>query len=143
VHTAAKVTDFMAARGIKLIQHPPYSPDLAPADYFLFPRIKKELAGLTMTQDTFKKLWEGPSRVSRRRTSPKHSGDGISATKSAFRSAADTLRTARNTNCSNYHRFLLISVVRVVSILTPYSRDGHPPFMTVEIEISCTVYYSS
>jgi histone-lysine N-methyltransferase SETMAR len=59
VHTAAKVTDFMAARGIKLIEHPPYSPDLAPADYFLFPRVKKELAGLTMTQDTFKKSWEG------------------------------------------------------------------------------------
>ncbi len=37
VHTAAKVTDFMEARGIKLIEHPPYSPDLAPADYFLFP----------------------------------------------------------------------------------------------------------
>ncbi len=59
VHTAAKVTDFMAARGIKLIEHLPYSPDLAPADYFLFPRIKRELAGLTMIQDTIKKSWEG------------------------------------------------------------------------------------
>jgi len=25
--------------------HPPYSPDLAPSDYHLFPRLKKELGG--------------------------------------------------------------------------------------------------
>jgi histone-lysine N-methyltransferase SETMAR len=62
VHTAAKVTDWMAARGIKLIEHPPYSPDLAPADYFLFPRVKRELVGLTLTQNSFKKAWEGAVR---------------------------------------------------------------------------------
>lgn len=27
------------------VDHPPYSPDLSPADYFLFPRIKKALSG--------------------------------------------------------------------------------------------------
>ena len=44
---------------IKLLSHPPYSFDLAPADYFLFPKLKKELAGITMTQEKFKKEWEG------------------------------------------------------------------------------------
>ena len=44
---------------IKLLSHPPYSPDLAPADFFLFPKLKKELAGITMTQEKFKKEWEG------------------------------------------------------------------------------------
>ena len=29
----------------KLLDHPPYSPDLAPSDYFLFPNMKKHLAG--------------------------------------------------------------------------------------------------
>jgi hypothetical protein len=43
------------ARDIRLIEHPPYSPDLAPANYFLFPRVKRELAGPTLTQDIFKK----------------------------------------------------------------------------------------
>ncbi len=28
------------------IRHPPYSPDLAPADFFLFLRVKSELEGL-------------------------------------------------------------------------------------------------
>ena len=31
--------------GFELIEHPPYSPDLAPSDYFLFPNMKKHLAG--------------------------------------------------------------------------------------------------
>ena len=44
---------------IKLLSHPLYSSDLAPADYFLFPKLKKELAGITMTQEKFKKEWEG------------------------------------------------------------------------------------
>jgi hypothetical protein len=46
----------------KLLSHPPYSFDLAPADYFLFPKLKKELAGITMTQEKFKKEWEGVLR---------------------------------------------------------------------------------
>ena len=44
---------------IKLLPHPPYSSDLAPADYVLFPKLKKELAGITVTQEKFKKEWEG------------------------------------------------------------------------------------
>ncbi len=31
---------------IDLLAHPPYSPDLAPCDYFLFPRLKQELRGV-------------------------------------------------------------------------------------------------
>ncbi len=49
----------MAARDIKLIEHLPYSPDLAPANFFMFPKVKRELAGLTLTRDMFKKEWEG------------------------------------------------------------------------------------
>ncbi|EFN64908.1 Histone-lysine N-methyltransferase SETMAR, partial [Camponotus floridanus] len=29
----------------ELLPHPPYSPDLAPCDFFLFPNMKKWLAG--------------------------------------------------------------------------------------------------
>ena len=47
---------------IKLLSHPPYSFDLAPADYFLVPKLKKELAGITMIQEEFKKEWEGVLR---------------------------------------------------------------------------------
>jgi histone-lysine N-methyltransferase SETMAR len=62
VHTAKVVQEFLAKERIKLLSHPPYSPDLAPANYFLFPKLKKELAGITMTQEEFKKEWEGVLR---------------------------------------------------------------------------------
>jgi histone-lysine N-methyltransferase SETMAR len=58
VHTATSVVDFLAAKGVKMIPHPPYSPDLAPGDFFLFPRVKSELAGQTLTQESFKNSWE-------------------------------------------------------------------------------------
>jgi histone-lysine N-methyltransferase SETMAR len=53
------IHDFLAKKSIKLLSNPPFSPDLIPADYFLFPKLKKELAGFTITQEEFKKEWEG------------------------------------------------------------------------------------
>jgi len=31
--------------GFQVIPHPPYSPDLAPCDFFLFPKLKEHLKG--------------------------------------------------------------------------------------------------
>ncbi len=55
VHTAAVVTNWMAARRFQVIEHLPYSPDLALANFFLIPSVKRELAGKTLTQKTLKK----------------------------------------------------------------------------------------
>jgi hypothetical protein len=44
------------------LEHPPYSPDLAPADFFLFRRVKEELAGKRLTPETLKKTWDGVTR---------------------------------------------------------------------------------
>jgi histone-lysine N-methyltransferase SETMAR len=46
-HTAQKVQVFLAKKSIQVIPHPPYSPDLAPDYFFLFPTPKRVLAGLT------------------------------------------------------------------------------------------------
>ena len=35
----------MASEKVKVLNHPPYSPDLSPCDFFLFPRLKKMLSG--------------------------------------------------------------------------------------------------
>ncbi|XP_071097976.1 histone-lysine N-methyltransferase SETMAR-like [Haliotis cracherodii] len=37
--------------GFELLQHPPYSPDLAPSDYHLFPQLKRHLAGTHFHSD--------------------------------------------------------------------------------------------
>lgn len=44
-HTAARTVDMMAQNSIQLLPHPPYSPDLAPCDFFLFPFAKEKLRG--------------------------------------------------------------------------------------------------
>ncbi|GBM80430.1 hypothetical protein AVEN_145764-1 [Araneus ventricosus] len=45
-HTAIHVRQFLATRKVTVLKHPPYSPDLAPTDFFLFPRLKGVLKGL-------------------------------------------------------------------------------------------------
>ena len=59
VHTAAAVREWFTANAIQRLEHPPYSPDLAPADFFLFPRVKEALAGHTLTADSLKTAWDG------------------------------------------------------------------------------------
>lgn len=44
-HTSHQTTDYLTDQKIELMGHPPYSPDLAPNDFFLFPSVKKQLRG--------------------------------------------------------------------------------------------------
>jgi hypothetical protein len=37
------VREFLATKQITVFEHPAYSPDLAPNDFFLFPKIKEIL----------------------------------------------------------------------------------------------------
>jgi transposase len=39
------VRDFLAKHETTVLPQPPYSPDLAPADFFLFPKLKSTLKG--------------------------------------------------------------------------------------------------
>jgi histone-lysine N-methyltransferase SETMAR len=48
VHTVASVKEWMVAKGIQVLEHPPYSPDLAPADFLVFRRLKEAMAGTTL-----------------------------------------------------------------------------------------------
>ena len=66
--------NWFAAAAIPLIADPPYSPDFAPADFFLFLNLKKQLAGLSLTQESLKDLGRGQQnyhlRGRRRRSVP-------------------------------------------------------------------------
>ena len=76
VHDSILVTDYLTKMGIKTVPHPPYSPDLAPCDFWLFPKRKEKLRGCryetieemkeavtkvidTLTQEDFQKLLKG------------------------------------------------------------------------------------
>jgi len=45
LYTSRKVQELLEAKHVKLMPHPPYSPDLAPCDFWLFPKLKKKLGG--------------------------------------------------------------------------------------------------
>ncbi len=40
VHDSILVTDYLTKMGIKTVPQPPYSPDLAPCDFCLFPKLR-------------------------------------------------------------------------------------------------------
>jgi transposase len=40
-----RVREFLAEKSITKINHPPYSPDLSPCDFWLFPKLKNALKG--------------------------------------------------------------------------------------------------
>jgi len=44
-HTALSVHQFLMKNGMTTASHPFYSPDLAPCDFFPFPRMKRDLKG--------------------------------------------------------------------------------------------------
>jgi len=76
-HNVTIVKQFLAQRKVTVLDHPPYSPDLAPADYFLFPKVKYQLKGrlfdslsdiqkaVTITLNTFAKddFYKGIQRL--------------------------------------------------------------------------------
>ncbi len=44
-HVSKYTMEFMAKKGISMFDHAPYSPDLAPCDFYLFSELKKHLPG--------------------------------------------------------------------------------------------------
>ena len=50
-HTAAKTLEWLQKYTWEKLQHPAYSPDLAPSDYHLFGPLKRELSGQKFATD--------------------------------------------------------------------------------------------
>ena len=46
IHKAHATQDLLKMLGFRLLEHPPYSPDLAPCDFSIFPYLKKQLRGI-------------------------------------------------------------------------------------------------
>ncbi|CAH2014898.1 unnamed protein product [Acanthoscelides obtectus] len=44
-HVAQKTRQYLTAENVELLDHPPYSPNLSPNDFFTFPKIKNRLCG--------------------------------------------------------------------------------------------------
>lgn len=44
-HKARQTTEYLKEKNIELMSHCPYSPDLSPNDFFLFPTVKQKMRG--------------------------------------------------------------------------------------------------
>ena len=72
--------EYLASKQITVLKHPAYSPDLAPSDFFLFPKVKEILKGMhfdeiddirtntkaalkTIPQNQFQNCFEGWTRL--------------------------------------------------------------------------------
>ena len=50
---------WLATQVIQHIKHPQYLPDLVPADFFLYRKVKEKLAGPSLNADSIKNTLEG------------------------------------------------------------------------------------
>ena len=67
-HKCEVVKSFLASEKVKVLNHPPYSPDLSPCDFFLFPRLKKMLSGnkYTSRSSLGSAIYQSPTDTKRR-----------------------------------------------------------------------------
>ena len=66
VHNSILVTDYLTKMGIKTVLRLPYSPDLAPCDFWLYPKLR---GCRYETIEEKKRLWRRPLTRSHKRTS--------------------------------------------------------------------------
>jgi hypothetical protein len=57
------VREFLASKQITVLQHPAYSLDLAPGDFFLFPKIKEILRGRHFDIDDIRSNTTAPKAI--------------------------------------------------------------------------------
>jgi len=62
-HASLLIRSYLAKHQTSVVPHPPYSPDLAPADFFLFPKLKTTLKGCRF--QTTEEIQENAIRVLR------------------------------------------------------------------------------
>jgi hypothetical protein len=74
VHIATFLYKWPAKHNIQVLSHHCYLPNIAHADFVLFPKVKDHLDDITLTQNTLKSTWNGTGhqdsqhqRVRRRR----------------------------------------------------------------------------
>ena len=52
IHRSDETKEFLSSNNVEMMVHPPYSPDLAPNDFWMISRIKKYLAGKKLNEFT-------------------------------------------------------------------------------------------
>ena len=98
-HRSFKVSQFFAKNNMTVIPHPPYSPDLAPCDFFLFPKLKLRMEGRDSTPlKRFKRNRSGYLTQFQKGTSRDASKHGRNAETAVFVQKRSTLKVMEEFN---------------------------------------------
>ena len=128
-HNARIVKQFLAQRKVTVLDHPPYSPDLAHADYFLFRKVKSHLKGAS--------LWFNFGHPESRDKYVKHHCKGrflqrdpeaVWPCKSVCTVRRDVCRKINNKSVISFTQILFVMPVLKLSRRTVYNcppEDGH------------------
>jgi histone-lysine N-methyltransferase SETMAR len=65
-HAAQMTQNFFTCNGLRKLDHPPYSPDIASSDFSLFVKVKKDLIGRSIQdeEDIFHEAMENVNAIS-------------------------------------------------------------------------------
>jgi len=97
-HRSFKVSQFLAMNHTTVMPHPPYSPDLAPCDFFLCPKLKRRMKGRRF--DTTEEIHEESHSKSNSKngTSREASKHGRNAGTAVFVQKGRTLKVMEELN---------------------------------------------
>ena len=65
-HAALLTRWFLTDNNMTVVPHPPYSPDLAPSDFFLFPKLKMKLKGQRFQTEEIQAVAGRPEHATRK-----------------------------------------------------------------------------
>ncbi|UYV82351.1 hypothetical protein LAZ67_21001768 [Cordylochernes scorpioides] len=72
-HRSKVCADYLARTGLKLLEHPPYSPDLVPCYFVLFPHVKNRLKGKRFFCDEdLLRTWDDECSLRKQRASQRN-----------------------------------------------------------------------
>ena len=95
------IREFLAKNNIAVLEQPPYSPDLAPCDFFLFPKLKEVIKG-TRFQDS-EVILKQPKRESSERSSKNPSRSAWKRGRRDWKSAFELKEITLKATCSEIY----------------------------------------
>ena len=115
------VTDYLTKMGIKTVPQPPYSPDLAPSDFWLFPKPKENL-----WRCRYEEMKEAVTKVIDTLTQENFYGAFQKFTTSALKPEEITSKETRVSSLETYWRHFVLSISpQLIMIRTRILKNLH------------------
>ena len=141
VHRSFKISQFLAKNNMTVIPHPPYSPDLAPCDFFLFPKLKLRMEGRDSTPlKRFKRNRSGYLTQFQKGTSRDASKHSRNAGTAVFVQKGSTLKVMRNLTSKVSKLLFTITVLELLDTSLYWSIILHVTSIMRYAKMACMLH---